>query len=346
MIHQRNIIIDKVSEKAALKKLKSGKPVLIYGATTLCLDIHEYLKKNDIHVDAFFISDGHAYDVNNAVENVITLSEAASRYNSFYVVIGRKDVVPAIKHLKTTVAEKMIDFFYFNSMPFSEEKRRFKKPLYIEFIGVPGVGKTYIYNKLLKKQRDWIDKRLFNYRLARDLTHPFYEKLARLKIERISNSTHTAIDKLRFLSYFEQILLQDYVIKKQNEQYIVSADEGILHNFTDVLNAMINEEKSKELDWFLSNRITVFCYGTPELVADRILKRYEETGNLLPQHKSKSRQALVNDQRIELEKKKNFVKNLENSGVEVIHVDTSVSSSINADKIIACTAEWMSVNRV
>ena len=90
--------------------------------------------------------------------------------------------------------------------PFLRRRKKFKKPLYVEFVGSVGVGKSYLHNRLIRSQRDWVDGNYFNLFLAKDIEHPLYENLARTKIDITYRTAFTSINKLRLLANLEKIL--------------------------------------------------------------------------------------------------------------------------------------------
>lgn len=176
---------------------------------------------------------------------------------------------------------------------FFRKIKRYKKPLYIEFLGASGVGKTYLYKRVIRKQKNWVDKKNYDYNLARGWNVPFYELLAEEKIKLINKSGYSNLDKMFLFTFSEAVLLRDLYIKTTNHDLIVSNDDGILHNYTDVLNNIITNKPSQDLIWFLSNRLAVFCHASPEVLVERIYNRKEKDGQIRPQHKNKTYESVA-----------------------------------------------------
>ncbi|MDI9370209.1 MAG: hypothetical protein QM446_04725 [Synergistota bacterium] len=227
--------------------------------------------------------------------------------------------------------------------PFLLKRKKFKKPLYIEFVGAAGVGKSYLYDRLIRSQRDWIDSNYFALNLVKDL-NTFYDNLAMTKLHIILQRNYACIDKLNLISFFRIVLLRDFAIKHANVHHIVSNGDGILHNFGDALIEMMERVYAADLKWFLLGRTVVFCYANPDIVVERIIKRHKTIGRLNPQHKHKSPQELLEDQLSTLETKRKFIEKLEQLGVDIIRINTADPCSENVDKISSAISKWALAN--
>lgn len=125
--------------------------------------------------------------------------------------------------------------------------------------------------------------------------------------------------------------MNDKVIAEWNNYFTIIAEEGLLHNFSSEIETFI-KNNNQNLGNF-QHRAIIHCYAQPEQVAKQILKRYNEGGRLLPQHKNLSLEELTANQRTALENKMNFAETIEKVGVPVLYINTSDNLQQNAQKI-------------
>ena len=230
-----------------------------------------------------------------------------------------KMILKKISRLINKIERKSYDNF-FNC------KKKSGIPLYIEFVGVSGVGKTTLFNYFKKKTNiNWIDISCFVYRNNNKFINfdkfENHQLLAHNKLLKVSQEDHLPFDKLQLLNFFYSVLRDDILVKELNVNETVISEEGLIHNFGDNILNMENI-KTFDLDSLLSKRAFVYCYSTPEKVAKQILLRKDITGKLLPQHKNLTESMLVSAQRLALQEKSLLINYLQKRNVPVILIDT------------------------
>lgn len=233
------------------------------------------------------------------------------------------------------------NFFKYNQ---SERERvdigsDFAMPLFVEFIGVPGVGKSTLCSALLERNREWmigaqdvlLDVSLTGKYTA-EMNDEFYQGIAQHKLSVISKSDYQACDKLELLGYFGQIIQLDRKMSLYRGKKIVVADEGLFHNFSSSVEFVY--ENSRAVPNNLGRRVLIHCYSSPERISCQILKREKETGRLLPQHKNKTIRELEEHQKEALLMKEKFTQFVQKVlGTPVLSLNTSDPQEENLNKI-------------
>src|SRR5699024_8263577 len=119
--------------------------------------------------------------------------------------------------------------------------RRFKpsdkgNPVYIEFIGASGVGKTTLYKQIIKKYNaEWIDIRHFealkSHKMKDGLIDSLaiYQDLARYKVDEILEGEEKILpgDKLGACRTSYNIIMQDALVYLFNKQDVILSEEGL-----------------------------------------------------------------------------------------------------------------------
>jgi hypothetical protein len=169
----------------------------------------------------------------------------------------------------------------------------------VEFIGPSAIGKTTIYHAALRQRKHtdhWLvadelyplddcltaDKRLLSDRQIR---------LLELQFKRIAAQNIPIAGRYITLSYYYKIIMQDAQIAQASPPYHILLEEGILHNFPDVLLEMVN--RSEPVGELFTRRAIIHCVAPPELIARRIGQRKRIQGNILSLHEGLTEQKLV-----------------------------------------------------
>jgi len=142
-------------------------------------------------------------------------------------------------------------------------------------------------------------------------------------------------DKLKVLSFFHKVLYQDGLIGLYNRNYTIISEEGLFHNFGNEIVSLLNSGDEVSVKELMRNRAVVYCYSTPEIIAHQIIKRYNETGKLLPQHKTDSFETLIEFQKEALINKERFIETLKSFNIPVLMINTSDDIESNAKKVNA-----------
>ena len=230
--------------------------------------------------------------------------------------------------------------FSINRISKTVEKKykTYDKPLYVEFVGVSGVGKSTLFNAI-KRSENWMDQQYFISKHRADLdhrqfiSHPVHQMVAKYKLDAIKRNAFNPYDKLRALANFYWVLKIDILVSALNIENIVVAEEGLLHNYSDSIAEILNQGENRAFKDFGRNRAVIYCYSTAEKIAEQIIARTKNVGTLLPQHKNKSLQELVDLQKIALREMTQFLNLLKNYDLPVLEIDTSKDNAENVKKI-------------
>ena len=213
------------------------------------------------------------------------------------------------------------------------------KPIYVEFVGVPGVGKTTLYENVFKEvKREWRDihefQRIFikhtDGKAAESLS--CYQELAKHKMQLAGSCDYNGIDQMKLVKFFHSVLIEDSLVYLFNNDYNVMSDEGLIHNFGEGILALSKSNK-EEFESLMKQRAVIYCQTSAEIVAKRILEREEKTGRLLPQHKVDSFDELVNLQKKILEQKPQLDDFLSKYDIPFLSIDTSNPMTENVGQV-------------
>lgn len=212
-----------------------------------------------------------------------------------------------------------------------------EKPLYVEFVGLSGVGKSYLFNKLDKEKNKWLGIKnfwqLFSHKENNSLLEsiPFYQYLAEEKINRTLKRDWLSTDHLAYFRYFHVVINKDALVYKLNKNYIIISEEGLLHNFGSCIEKLykIDQNKFRKI---LKNRAIVYCFAPSKVIADRIIKRRKTSEKLLSQYKVDSRRELLQNIDRDLEIKQRVIC-LFKEYIPVLEINTADDVKQNAEKV-------------
>ena len=156
--------------------------------------------------------------------------------------------------------------------------------------------------------------------------------LAAIRYDEILSKTAFPLDRYSRITHLYNVIKNDYLINKCNDQYLVSFDESLTNNLGSCFEEL--EKRNPEFFYLLmKKRKIVFLDTSPEVAAERILKRYELAGRKIPEHKNLSFKDLVTQVRGELEEKRSIVSWLQSKGVECLSINTEEKVELNAVKV-------------
>lgn len=217
------------------------------------------------------------------------------------------------------------------------------KPLYVEFTGVAGVGKSTIYKRLISINNNLIKATNFTRKFALNKQEKnaisedlFYNNILNDQIYTMSQGEYPALDKIRMLNSFKNVLIKDKIIFANNKNFVIVDDEGFFKYFSNHIfrRYSLNENRDELLEKII-NRVIVYCYSTPENIVAQILKRYQETGNIIVPFRNKSKEQLINIIRERLEKENSFIQLMKEIKIPLLLINTSDDITDNAKKINA-----------
>lgn len=207
------------------------------------------------------------------------------------------------------------------------------KPLLIEFIGIPGSGKSYLYQKLRKKSAQWISIEEFKKLQSHtpkitELDFPeIYQKMAEYRMRTVLNQPISYLDRFRGIHWNYKTIMDDIMLCKLIKNQTVLYEEGILHTFFDFFL-----ENDFDTTVF-KNRAVIYCHATPQQIANRIETRLETTGRIIAHHKNKTYEELVEINTFDLKRMELFLKLLKENQAPCLEINTFEDLNKNLDLI-------------
>ena len=243
----------------------------------------------------------------------------------------------------------------------------------IEFIGPRGVGKSTLYNAVLKNLSpnstcagggsflpyvDMRDKGILGkieYFIRKKLKKELKDQRA-LQVsgyqfiqahQDLCSYAWKMIDKYQHTDYnntdnrfraaynlYSNFLKHRLVESSDLDKYCLTG-EGIIHAALLIFNKNYDpSDLSEFLEHLPLPRAVIYCEATPDIVAERCLKRRSVVSQL---HKSKAQ--LLEDAQIEIDLYKRILFELTNKEIEIFHVDTSRSIEENKTLILDFISE-------
>lgn len=216
-----------------------------------------------------------------------------------------------------------------------------KRPIYIEFIGPSGVGKTTLYRYLNRGMfLKWYDIKHFYLFNSTKISEKkiaevnIYQHLAasRYNENKDSNLSLNYINKLNSLRTGYNIIREDAANYFYNEKDIILSEEGIVQFYTVGVNDLLHKNKI-DIKNFLTNRAYIYCIASNETIFKRIKKRECQTGHRWSGHNLKSEEELYQVIKNNLEEKEQLVKKLK-AFIPVLEINTENPLEFNKKKII------------
>lgn len=203
--------------------------------------------------------------------------------------------------------------------------------LFIEITGCPGVGKSALIDYMevkrfiirLNRAKLWVARLQHNTKIESVYRKVLDYKLMRLEDEGV---------RFKYLRYAIIPRAMDKLVDARKTPIVLLIDEGLVHHFKYEIND--NWEKDKAIfSKLMEKRVLVHMTARPEIITERILKRYRETGNLLPYYKNKQEWEIAEYCRKTQEKRKKIIREFEKRGVPVLTVNAEDSEQTAAKYI-------------
>lgn len=199
----------------------------------------------------------------------------------------------------------------------------------VEFVGVPAVGKTYLYKKLLRR-----DKRGLSLSKVERIAKKSFDKtlnsaakmLLSIRLKKISENYYSPFDAYFFTKY-SLGQLEKYVKACRVGQHVFM-EEGIVHNFGDCLH-----ELGDLFEDFKKNIVVIYCVNSPENIVHNIKKRAGSGGHVSPKYRGKGDEELCKIIAASQIEQGRIIEFLSERGVPVLIIDTSAKVEENLEKI-------------
>lgn len=235
-------------------------------------------------------------------------------------------------------------------VPHVANYKRFDRPFYIEFIGPSGVGKTTLFNEVIKERKEnfnWITPEEFisveNPAINdEDIFSALEEEIIETKTKIILDRNHSPSDKMKLLAFFYQNIRKIAMVKNFNKNYIVVFEDGLFHNFGDVLMNFY-EKQAHQFVSMIANTAIIYCSNEPEIIARQILKRRDTLSILHPHHKYSTFGELENYQKKYIDELEKRITIFRQHSIRVFNINTAddlTKNAIKINEIINSTFEW------
>jgi len=220
------------------------------------------------------------------------------------------------------------------------KKHKVNKPIKIEFIGPPGVGKTTIYEELIRRRKkkdvwlpvSFLSKQIKSIKLKESEVPEYHMALLEMKLNNVQGKKYSVFTKLSFLSYFFDVIKKDLILSKDFNDLTTVSDEGIVHNFSkEILE--LSKQNSRLALCVLKNTAIIYCYASAKTITNNVLKRHRETGRLLAQHRDKEKKDLMAVNKTAIENKEKTLQFLQTNNIPHVTLNTEEPVSINAQKV-------------
>lgn len=213
------------------------------------------------------------------------------------------------------------------------------RELYVEFIGISGVGKTTLYSKWrenMRKGLTWIGAddyiNLFKSKSTVKPANNFYQVIIDKKYELYKDKKYDLPTTLRLMRFFFKKIEEEIFITETNLNYTVAMEDGIFHCFEDCL-INLNKTHRKEVEKLLKNRICIYCYADPKDIVNHIGKRKQIINRLLPQHRNKNREQLLAFVKNAIQEEQVFLALLQSLNVPILKIKTTDNPEENIKRI-------------
>src|SRR5690554_1490183 len=214
------------------------------------------------------------------------------------------------------------------------------KPLYIEFVGAFGVGKTTLFNNLNnERNKSWVvasdyiylNRKMINREIIESAGF-YYQELAKYCMVDLMERKILPTDKMSKFNFLHSKLLEEIFILLNNKEFTIINDDGFLHNCTNAFIKLYNYDKAL-FEQSIKHRIVVYCYTSPDVLANQILKRQKETGFLSIFHTHENLTELINKQKVFLDEKRELISLLKKYNRPILNINTSDPLEENCRKV-------------
>ncbi|MGB4205605.1 MAG: hypothetical protein WBJ84_08300 [Bacteroidales bacterium] len=217
---------------------------------------------------------------------------------------------------------------------------RYQKPLFIEFIGISGVGKTTLFKAMVQQRTtddNWLGINEYIKYLNDNLwsgiedIDPAYNKILHKKYEQVISKNNTR-HIINLITFFFSNMKEEIIAVYNNKEYTLIMEDGLFHNFGNNIKELYLK-KEIDLSHLTKNRAFVYCYADPDVISKRILERHQTIKHIRPQHKNKTLTELIKAHETLIKNQNDFVELLQSLDTPFIKIDTSENLEENALKV-------------
>lgn len=212
-------------------------------------------------------------------------------------------------------------------------------PLYIEFMGPSGVGKTTILKETFKiKERNlnWLTPEEFikleNLSVNDEIFGSTYQEIINCKINKVIAQDLISSNKLRLFSFLYSNIKDIALVHHYNKNYTILSDEGFFHNFGDSISDL-HKTSFEGFSTIISNSAIVYCTAKPEIIANQIMERDSLSYLINPYHQYKNLRELIEYQNTSLEEIDKCVRLFRQFNIPVLDIHTTNDPKENAIKV-------------
>lgn len=214
-----------------------------------------------------------------------------------------------------------------------------KSPLYIDFMGPSGVGKTTLFNVAYKNRdllKPWFTpaELIHNSKEKKNnIIDDIYQDVAELKFNDIKEQAfYNPVQKLQQFAFVNKVLKEEINIQNLNKNHAIVFEDGFYHVYGREIVQLLQQDENK-YNLFIKNRALILCVAPANIIAEQIFKRKNKEG-LRAQHIGKNLKELIVDQEKVLKERREIADFIKQKNVPVLTIDTSKNIEKNAKNVL------------
>lgn len=215
-----------------------------------------------------------------------------------------------------------------------------KQSFIFEMTGSPGVGKSTLLNHMMDSQ---FIRKVGLTGLSSDRFGDHDE--IRMAYDRVLKHTLNTFEKKQDIEKHSRRAAVSLALHRQmrstEKPAILIVEEGLFHHFKHSLIGIYASDKPS-FDIMMERRAIIHLTARPEAIAERVIKRHEETGKLLPYHANKDFRQICDYCQDSQASRENALKFFKSVGVPVLTISAENSPNEMASQITAFIHETLS----
>lgn len=207
-----------------------------------------------------------------------------------------------------------------------------KQSFIFEITGSPGVGKSTLLNHMMNSQSIRKTGLRVNSENIDD-----HDEIS-MAYDRVLKRTLETVEKKEDVEKHSRNAAASLALHRRmrstEKPAILIVEEGLFHHFKDSLVGIYDSDKSS-FDIMMKRRAIIHLIARPEAIAERIIKRYEETGRLLSYHANKDFYQICDYCQASQASRENALKLFMSMGVPVLTISAENSPNVMTSQITA-----------